>query len=220
MRSTTLRHEAWNLACGWRRRDFASTETAQNNRAERKCRQPITHKGKSMNSAAAVKLDETATGSGGGSGPGDSRLACAGSWARDDGAPTCEGLGDVLSAALALPREAYLQLSKEVMAAIWTQPVPAGGDFRPSMTCVADLLTALNNGWAYNANEADSMFTFFGDIRPIARNGEFVGMGTQAPDGALVHDGRELVAWRERHWNTLRGPGRQQSAEGVSLRSV
>jgi hypothetical protein len=51
----------------------------------------------------------------------------------------------------------------------------------------------------------------FADIRPVERCGRFAGVGTMAPDGAIIRDGRELVAWRERRWNVLRGPAHVKS---------
>ena len=88
------------------------------------------------------------------------------------------------------------------MDAVWAQPCPSNEGLHPVIETVSDLLQALANGWAYNANEGDNIYARFGDVRPIkdAASGEFIGVGMLAPDGSLVRDGRDLVDWRDFHW--------------------
>lgn len=142
----------------------------------------------------------------GGHGLGGSHFVCAGGFHTDEEIPpTCSGLGLVWRTSMTLPREEFLREANLVMTAVWSQPLPQMIE-RPIMRCVADLVSALNQGWAFNINEADCLFTVFSDIRPIGRQGKVIGVGCQAPDGALIHDGRELVLWRDRRWNSMRGP--------------
>jgi hypothetical protein len=148
---------------------------------------------------------------GGGQPPGSSRFVCAGGFTPDMVAPTCGGLGAVVEESQALMKDEFLRSAKDVMNAVWTQALPSSETSNPIVNSIADLIVALNNGWAYNVNEGDCLYYVFGDIRPIDRNGQMVGVGTQAPDGAFIHDGRELVCWRERRWAKLRGPEHQKN---------
>lgn len=136
-----------------------------------------------------------------------SRFIVAGGFIKEDVAPTCAGFqGKVFLETKKLPRNELLQISKSVMNAVWAQPLTTKPKPSPVIECIADLIAALESGWSFNANEGDYIFTVFGDIRPIAREGAIVGVGTRAPDGSFIRDGRDLVAWRERRWNTMRGP--------------
>lgn len=170
--------------------------------------------------SAAQKIDTETTDYDGGSGSDPSRYAFAGGFAPDAVAPTCKGLEAVWHAAMDLPRAEFLRIAKDVMDAVWTQPLSDAAP-HPVMKNAADLVDALNRGWAYNANEGDCLYTVFADIRAIGRDGQIVGVGTQAPDGAFIHDGRELVAWRERRWNAQRGPDhRKDMAARHALRAI
>lgn len=134
------------------------------------------------------------------------QLVFQGGFTPDDAEPTCEGFVHAWMQSQEMPRNELLRVSKMVMDAIWTQPLPPNDNYFPVMRSVADIVDALNNGWAYNANEGDNLYMVFADIRAIARNGNVVGVGTQSPDQAFIHDGRELVSWRDRRWAAMRGP--------------
>ena len=171
--------------------------------------------------ANALHADDEVTAYGGGQGPGASRFVCAGGFPLDEVAPTCEGLSLVVEESQVLPKNEFLRLAKTVMDTVWAQPLPSNENFRPSLKGIPDLLMALERGWAFNANEADVLYYVFGDVRPIERNGQIVGVGTQAPDGAFIHDGRELVSWRDRRWGSIRGPDHLKvRAEQQPLRIV
>jgi len=164
------------------------------------------------NLASAVISSEPleAFGGGGGSG-GASHFVCGGGFAPDIAAPTCEGLDVVWRATQTLSRDEFRRVAVAVMDAVWTQPPATDANQHPVLNSVSALLNALNRGWAYNANEGDCLFMVFADIRPIERGGRFAGVGTRAPDGAIIRDGRDLVAWRERRWNALRGPAHMKA---------
>lgn len=109
--------------------------------------------------------------------------------------------------AIDLPRDKRLLASKAVMDAVWAQPRPANNGHCPKINSIADLVDALQGGFSYNINEGNQLYSWFGDIRPVGTNGRLLGHGIQAPDGAVVRDGRELVAWRDRRWAELNSPG-------------
>lgn len=160
-------------------------------------------------------------GNGGGGGQPPTGIVFSGGFKRDEVAPTCEGIWDVLIESQTLPRDEFLRSSRAIMDAVWNQSLPPDQSIFPVLKTTADLLDALLRGWAYNANEADTIFMIFADIRPIGRDGKIVGVGTQAPDGAIIHDGRELVAWRERHWLAFRrSVGVHVANARTELRSV
>lgn len=158
------------------------------------------------NMALAMKSQEPMEAFGGGRGPSLPRFAFAGGFTPDDAAPTCDGLGAVWRSTQELPREQFLLAATAIMEAVWSQSEATDGGHRPVFKTVADLIAAINQGWAYNVNEGDCLFTVFADVRLIERDGQFAGVGTRAPDGAIIHDGRELVAWRERRWRSMRRP--------------
>jgi hypothetical protein len=133
-------------------------------------------------------------------------IAFAGGFTPDEVAPTCKGLRHAVDESQALSRNEFLRAAKEIRDALWAQPLPLNGNYCPTVDTIPDLLVALANGWAFNANEGDCLYYVFGDIRAIDRNGQTVGIGTQAPDGAFIHDGRELVSWLDRRWAAMRGP--------------
>lgn len=128
-----------------------------------------------------------------------------GNYAMKDGfrpasvSPTCEGTMD-WHALTKMPKPEFLEISKNIMRAIWNSPRPVMPGFFPTINNTDDLTEALNNGWAYNANEADTMLTFFADIRAIHSNGKLIGIGTQTPDGMPIRNGYDLVAWRDTRW--------------------
>ena len=124
-------------------------------------------------------------------------------------APTCSGgLGRVANQMMEMTMDERVRISKIIMDAIWSQPPPLASAAQPPplIETVSDLVTALCNGWAYNANEAHNLFVWFGDIRAIkdAASGQFLGVGLMAPDGALIRDGRDLLDWRDYRWAGIR----------------
>jgi hypothetical protein len=131
------------------------------------------------------------------------RFAFAGPFHQDDVEPTCEGIGYVLEESQNLGRDQFLQVSMEVMDAIWKQLPPREKMEQPNVSTSASLISAIKKGWRFNANEADFMLMVFGKIVPVAREGRIVGIGSVAPDGAVIQDGRELVFWRDRKWMSL-----------------
>lgn len=143
------------------------------------------------------------------------QFVIAGGFTLDDVEATCVGLGYAVAESQTLPTEEFIKVAKRVMDAIWHQPLPSGEITTWSVDTMNALVNALESGWIFNANEADSLFMVFGDIRPIERDGRIVGVGTRAPDGAFIHDGRELVSWRERRWSAMYGPAhvREKSAK-------
>jgi hypothetical protein len=119
-------------------------------------------------------------------------------------APTCTGLGRVAHKMMEMTMEDRVLTSKIVMDAIWSQLPSPDVDkiYHPAFENYLDLVEALSKGWAYNANEADNIFVWFGDIRSIkdAISGAYLGAGLMAPDGSLIRDGRDLVDWRDFRW--------------------
>lgn len=144
-----------------------------------------------------------------------------GPFVEDEALPTCGGLGLAINESQMLPRQDFLLEAKRVMEAIWNQPLPGPHIQPPDADSIDSLVRAIESGWAFNANEADTLYSMFGDIRSIERRGRIVGVGTQAPDGAFIHDGRELVAWRARRWASLQGPlAHREGCSGNHLRIV
>src|SRR3546814_1547333 len=107
----------------------------------------------------------------------DHKMMVTGSFNPTPEAPTCNGREMDWTALTELPKQETVKLSKQVMSALWNAPCPTHLGHHPKIACADDLIEALNNGWAYNANEADTIFTFFGDIRPVV-----CGDGTLAVD--------------------------------------
>lgn len=124
--------------------------------------------------------------------------------------PTCSGgLGSVADEMMKMTMDERVLKSKVIMDAVWSQPLPMNEGLHPVIESVSDLMSALKNGWAFNANEGDNIYAWFGDIKCIkdAASGEFLGAGMLAPDGTLIRDGRDLVDWRNFRWAGLRVSG-------------
>lgn len=98
--------------------------------------------------------------------------------------------------------EERVRTSKAIMDSIWSQPSAIKETRFPVIETIRDLVEALADGWAYNANEGDNIYAWFGDIRMIkeASSGNALGFGVVAPDGAPIRDGRNLVDWQDFHW--------------------
>ena len=105
-----------------------------------------------------------------------------------------------------LPLDKRLLASKAVMDAIWSQQISTDKGDIPKINNIADLVNALQRGLIYNTREGDELYSWFGDIRPVGQNGQLLGHGIQAPDGAIVRNGQELVDWRNRRWAELQSP--------------
>lgn len=133
----------------------------------------------------------------------------AGGFVPEPVAPTCSGgLGRVADQMMEMEMDDRVRSSKIIMDAIWSQspPLPSNETLHPTIETISDLVAALSNGWAYNANEADNLFVWFGDIKTIkdAVNGKCLGAGLMAPDGSLIRDGRDLLDWRDFRWAGIR----------------
>jgi hypothetical protein len=134
-------------------------------------------------------------------------LLAMGGFVPEPSAPTCSrGLGLVVDDLVKMTMEERVRTCKVIMDAVWSQPPPPNEGLHPVLETVPDLINALSNGWAYNANEGDNIFAWFGDIRPAkdAASGELLGAGILAPDCSLIRNGRDLVDWRDLRWAGVR----------------
>lgn len=128
----------------------------------------------------------------------------AGSFTPDDVPPTCMGLIHIIYESQQLEREQFLETAKEVMNAIWNQrPSSKEIQLPVSFKNISEMISTIKDGWEFNANEADTIWMVFGDMKIIKRGDSIVGIGVFSPDGAIIRDGRELVLWRQRKWASL-----------------
>jgi len=121
--------------------------------------------------------------------------------------PTCTGLHQTVMAwNHGASHDEIVHVSREVFDAIWAQALPPAEQSLRVFNTIDEVSRAVREGWLYNADEGDGLFMYFGDIHPIRKGDRFIGVGCRAPDGAIIRDGRELVAWRDRRWAHMRGP--------------